>query len=202
MIKRLLVSVFLCALLNVAVAQGEAANTADSLERPAKEKFQVYVGISYLGQQFVETMASFVNFSGGIIYNNHFEARISYGAIVDDFKKQIIFPTTFSYQQNNLSLMLQYSFFESRIRPVAGLSINYGQASWLPQGDVKDIYTDNIFTYGTYAGLSWAINRAVTLQTDVGYSKIQKLELVGLEETDFNGFRFEIQLKFGIFRFK
>lgn len=202
MVKKLLVSVVLSTFVIVAMAQGKTENEMDSLDTSSGEKFEVYVGISYLGQQFVETMASFANFSGGLIYNNHLEARIAYGVIIDDFKKQIIFPTTYTYKQNNFSFLLQYAFFEKHIRPVAGLAINFSQASWVPQGDIEDIYSDNLITYSAFAGLNWAINKTVTLQTDIGYNKIHELELVGLEEDDFNGLRFEIQLKFGIFRFK
>jgi hypothetical protein len=202
MIKSMLLAILFCTSAFVAAAQGKAGIPSDSIETAPREKFQVYAGVSYLGQQFVETMASFVNVSVGVIYNNHLEARISYGTIIDDFKKQIIFPTTFSYQQDNFALQVQYAFFESKIRPIAGVELKYGQASWLPQGDIEDVYTDNILTYGAYAGASWAINKSMTFQTDIGYNRIQELELVGLEEDDFNGFRFEIQLKFGIFRFR
>lgn len=202
MIKGLSFSILLCALVYTAPAQEITALEMDTLEVQPPEKFRVYLGASYSGQQFAETMASFVNISGGIFYKNHFEARVSYGTIINDFKKQIIFPTTFSFDQSNLLFQLQYNFFNTRIRPVAGFGVNLGQVSWLPQGDIEDVYSDNIITYGAYVGASWAINKSMILQGDIGYSQIAELELVGLEEGDFNGIRFEVQLKFGIFHFK
>ncbi len=173
----------------------------DTLKEDTMKRFQLYGAMSYSGQQFVETMASFANLSVGMTYKNHLDARISYGTILDHFRKQVIFPTTHYYEQKNMGLNLQYSFLEGNIHPVAGCNFQLAWMTWRPEGSSEDLFTDRVYLVAAFAGAAWDIYRSLTLQADIGYSLAKDLELVGLEENDSDGLRYEVTLKFGIFHF-
>jgi hypothetical protein len=198
---RLLFFTFLISSSLSAKGQAGIEMPSDTVAQDSVGRFHLYVAASYSGQQFVETVASFANLSAGIIYDDRLGARIFYGAILDDFRKQVIFPTSYTFEQSNLGLHIQYSFLKKRIRPVAGLSFQLGQIAWRPEGDSEDLFTDNVLMYGAFVGGAWAIYKSLTLQADVGYTLSTDMELIGLEKSDPDGLRFEVMLKFGVFRF-
>lgn len=163
--------------------------------------FQIYVSASYSSQQFVETFASFANVSAGLRFKKKFDINIYFGTILNDFKKQIIFPTLFSYEQNNLGLQLQYELTDRQLRPLAGLGINYAQLAWKSEGDLDDVFTNNVFIYSGYIGGAWSIGQTLTVQATMGYTWPGEVEIVGLETEGFQGLNFNVAIKIGVFSF-
>jgi hypothetical protein len=181
------------------MAQEQAEEDSASLGQ--ESKFQIYLSASYASQQFVETFASFANVSAGISFKKKFDISIYYGTILNDFKKQIIFPTSFSYEQNNLGLQFQYAFTDRKLRPLAGLGINYAQLAWKSEGDLDDVFTDNVFIYSGYVGGAWSIGQYFTLQGTMGYALPGEVDIIGLETEGFQGWNFNVAIKMGVFSF-
>jgi hypothetical protein len=176
-------------------------NDDDSVSVVQVNAFQIYISTSYSGQQFVETFASFANLSAGISFKKKLDLSIFYGTILNNFKKQIIFPTSFNYEQKNIGLQLQYEFTEHKIRPIVGLGVNYAQLAWKSEGDLEEVFTNNIFIYSGYVGGAWSIDQTFTLQSSFGYSWPGEVEIVGLETEGFQGWNFNVAIKIGVFSF-
>jgi hypothetical protein len=173
----------------------------DSASVSWETQCQVYISASYSGQQFVQTLASFANVSAGIRLKQSVDVSIYYGTILNDFKKQIIFPTSFFYEQDNLGIQFQYEFTRRKLRPLAGFGMNYARLSWKSEGDLADNFTDNVFIYSGYVGMAWSIGQIFSLQGSLGYAWPGEVEIIGLEAEGFQGLNFNVAIKTGVFSF-
>lgn len=196
---RIIITILVLFIYSFAGAQENSVS--DTIPEEKEDSFQLYLSASYTAQQFVETVASTAGVSIGIVYKNRLETNIYYSGILNDFKKQIIFPILFAYEQSNIGIQLQYIFTDKKIRPLVGVNPQYSQLTWRSEGDLDDEFTDDIFIYNIYLGGVWSISKLIGLQTNIGYSFPGKVELVGLEDADFQGFRFDLAIKIGVFSF-
>ena len=93
------------------------------------------------------------------------------------------------------------SLLDRKLRPLAGLGINYAQLAWKSEGDLDDVFTDNVFIYCGYVGGAWSIGQSLTLQGAMGYAWPGEIEIVGLETEEFQGWNFNVAIKMGVFSF-
>lgn len=179
----------------------ETAVDADSLMLEQATDFQLFAAPFFNVNQFVETGSTFVGARFGLVFRERLEVSASYTISVDDFNQQIIFPSRHSFDQKNIGVYAQYSFLNKKIRPLVGLGMEYGMVTWEPDYDSKDSFLDNVFIYSMYAGASWELHRTLTIQADIGYNVGSDVELIGLEQSDYNGIRGDILLKFRFLNF-
>lgn len=182
-------------------AQDYPESTEDSVKQEFENRFQVYIAPTYSMNQFVETWSSFAGIGLGLVVKDRIDVSLSYSQILDNFNKQIIFPSSHKYDQANISLQGQYSFLKSNIRPHAGLELQYAMATWEPEYDSNDTFSDNIFIYNAFVGVNWTLNQILTLQANAGYNFAREVEIVGLESNDFNGFNMDVLLKIRLLNF-
>jgi len=182
-------------------ARDQTEFVADSIQSGLESNFQLYIAPGYGINQFVETGASFAGFYLGLIFRDKFDVSVSYSKILDNFKKQIIFPSVHKYGQTNLGLHVQYSFFNKNIRPHVGVGVQYGELSWKPENDSNDTFTDHVYIYEVFLGANWVINEIFTFQVNAGYNIARDVEIIGLESNNFEGFKADILLKIRILKF-
>lgn len=173
----------------------------DSLQLEPERNFQLYIAPAYSINQFVETGASFAGIHLGLIFQDRIDVNVSYSKILDNFKKQIIFPSMHTYDQTNYGLHGQYSFFNKNIQPHVGLGVQYGVVNWKPENDSNDKFTDHVYIYNVFLGIEWRINRTFTFQANAGYNFAQDVEIIGLEANDYKGFKVDVRLKIRILKF-
>ncbi len=183
-------------------AQNVIIEPSDTIHKESGEKLMIYTGASYSGQQLKATYASVANISLGLVINQHFDAAISYGVVINDFQSQVIFPSTFNLDQTNWGVKLQYLFTKRALRPVVGLDGIFAQLTWTSQGDFEDTYSDRVFMVNPFVGGVWKAFELVFFQATAGYNFTGDLQLVGFEPDDYNGLRFELAVKIGVFRSK
>ena len=172
---------------------------SDSLE--VKKEHAFYLAPAYQNTGFADTRASFVGIYAGVVLLNHFDINVHYTRNIDAFKKQIIFPLTYKFQQDNIGLSVNYIFLESKIRPLASIGGQYVSARWEHDGETEEAFSDNLFIWNIAIGGIWEISRLLMLQLNAGYGLSETTNLVGLLEDDFSGFRVDVQLKFYVIRF-
>ncbi len=195
-----LTSIILLSCLLSAV-QAQDTNESDTLNVENKHEYQLYLAPTYSANQFVETVASFAGLSVGITFQTKLDANLYFNTLLDNFRKQIIFPTPFNYKQINAGVALQYYFYDKKISPLVGGGIQYAQLSWKADGDLDDEYTDYIFIYNAKIGVIWRLSNILSVQGDIGYNIPGELDLVGLEKRDMQGMRFDLTIKIYVFSF-
>lgn len=179
-------------------AQEEQNEDSIHIEKP--KNFHLYIAPGYALNQFSETNASFLGAHLGIAYKNKIDFNIYYSAILDSFRKQIIFPSTHVYKQKNLGINGQYAFLKNRIKPHAGIGFQYSAISWLPENEGDEEFSDYIYQFKPYIGLSWQVINAFTLLFDLGYLIAPEVELIGLTSEDFDGLSFNFMIKIRFYR--
>lgn len=181
--------------------QAQDVQNEDSARVEKNKNFQLYIAPGYALNQFVDTYASFIGVHLGISYKNKIDLNVYYSAILDDFKKQVIFPETYDFAQKNLGVDGQYAFLESRIKPHVGVGFQFSNISWLPENDNDEKLVDYIYFFKPYIGVSWRANSTITAQIDCGYMITPEVELTGLTSEDFNGLIFNFMIKIGFYNF-
>lgn len=176
-------------------AQNQSLNSVDSLSSDVIVKNQLYVAPGYSLVQFAETGASFASIQVGIMLKERFDINVSYAEILDDFRKQIIFPLSFKYHQKNLIVRIHHEFLDGDFRPLLGLGYQYSELSWEPESDVDYVFTDHINQYEFYAGVNWLISNTFSFQLNGGYKIANGVDLVGVDPTYYNGFAMSLLLK-------
>jgi len=182
-------------------AQSALRVEVDSIDNQIDKRFQVYVAPGFNVNQFVETGSSFICAYLGMIYENKIDFSVSYSWILDEFTKQIIFPGNHQYNQTNVGFDLQYSLLTKKIRPYIGVGFQIAKASWEPLSDSYDTFTDNINIFQANIGAKWLINPTFSLQANIGYKYPDEVELVGLTNEDYSGFKLDILLKIKLLSF-
>jgi len=172
----------------------------DSLEKKT-EKFLLYVAPGYSMSQFVETSASFADVYLGIRYHEKLDLSLSYSFIIDNFKKQIIFPSTHEFDQTGVCIRAYYSFFNFAIKPHSGIAYHFNQSSWNPLDDSNDTFREYFHVIEVFVGANWSISDVISLNASGGYNFTDGIELVGLKNEDFYGFTFNVMLQIRILKF-
>lgn len=188
-------------ILSFSALHAQQSVEKDTLSEKPIDKFHFYIAPAYSSSQFVETFASQVALSAGIIYKNRLDLSVCYGVVIDNFKKRIIFPRFFTYGQMNGGLYLNYYFTNRRLRPLAGLGTRYAHISWSAEEGIKDEYSDRLFIYDAYLGGIWQINDAIALQANIGYTFSDEVKIIGLETEDFQGIKFDMAINIRLFSF-
>ncbi len=196
------ISIVLIVLLCSSLVHAQQSEVVpDSLQIGKESNFQLYVAPFFNVNQFVETGSTFVGARLGLVFRDHLELSASYTVSIDDFNQQIIFPSRHTFSQQNVGVYAQYSFLNKRIRPLVGVGTEYGMVKWEPDYDSKDSFSDNVFVYSVYAGASWELHKALTIQADIGYNVAGDVEMIGFEQSDYNGIRGDILIKFRFLNF-
>lgn len=167
----------------------------DSLAIEKTSKVTLYVAPGYSNSPLVDTRASYFEMHLGLIYLEKVDLDIYYSTVLDNFKKEIIFPSSHEYDERNFGIRVQYSFLKKWIRPHIGIGYQFTEASWIPKNDSEQEFNDYIDLGALYCGFSWLINNTFTFQTDIGYTIGSGIELVGFDSGDFDGFEFKVMLK-------
>ena len=188
-------------LLCSTIAWAQEQHNEDSLQNEKPKNFQLYIAPAYALNQFVETQASFFGVHLGIAYKGKVDLNISYSAILDRFKKQIVFPTAHNYSQKIFGVNAQYAFLENRITPHAGLGFQYSRVSWSPENENGEEFLDYIYQLKPFIGVVWKIHNAFTIDLNSGYLIAPEVDLVGLAAEDFTGFSFNLMIKMGFYSF-
>ena len=173
----------------------------DSIPAQSLAKFQLYVAPGYSLSQFVGTNASFAEIHLGAVYSRKIDVDVHYAVNLDNFQKQLIFPSFHYYDQKNFGIRTHYSFLKKTIKLHIGIGYQYIEATWSPEEENEETYIDHINMTEVFVGFSWFINKTFTLQGDGGYNLVNGVDLVGFESNDFGGLKALIMLKIGIFNF-
>jgi hypothetical protein len=193
--------IYILLVLSFSALQAHQSTEKDTIREETSPKFQIYLAPVYSINQFAETFASQVGISAGIEINNRIDVSFYYGMVIDDFKKRIIFPTLFTYDQMNGGLYLNYYFTKRRVRPLAGLGAKYGQISWWANEGINEEYTDHLMIYEAFFGGIWKIDDTFSLKADLGYTFSSEVGLIGLNTEDFQGIKFDVAIKICVFSF-
>jgi predicted porin len=173
----------------------------DSVAVSNSEFIDLYFGPGYVVSEFAETGASFARIHMGLVFFNHVDLYISYGAILSNFKKQLIFPSYHKYNQKDISILLQYDLTDWKIRPSVGIGYHHTYASWEPENESNEIFKDQIKQFEFYAGVNYSVTKAFVLELHCGYKFAKDIELVGLAEDSFDGFIFRATMKVRLIKF-
>ena len=165
------------------------------------KRFDLYMAPGYSLNEFVETNASFGGISLGITYKKRLDLSFSFSAILDSFKKQIIFPSTHKYDQKNFGIRGQYSFFNTRIRPNTGLAYKYCRAYWNPLNDSNETFDNNFSMYEFFIGADWFVSEVFSLNVSGGYNMAGGIDLVGLSDKDYHGFVLNLMFRVRLLKF-
>lgn len=182
-------------------AQDIVLSEEDSTKTATNHKFSLYVAPSLYVNQFVETGATFFGIHMGVDYKERLDVNVSYSKIIDNFSKQIIFPSRHRYDQSNFGAEIQYSFLQRRITPHLGVGFDYVESSWNPADDSNDTFTDYIQLYRIFIGANWIINKIFTFQINAGYNFAHSVDIIGLQADDYNGLMVGLLLKFRVLKF-
>ena len=172
----------------------------DSLAMEKSGKFSLYVAPGYSNSQLVDIRASYIEIHVGLVYLERIDFDIYYSAVLDNFKKQIIFPSSHEYDQRNIGIRAQYSFLKKWIRPHIGIGYQFTEAIWLPESDSEQEFNDYIDRGSLYCGFGWLINNTFTLKADIGYGIASGVDLIGFDSGDYDGFEFNVMLKIKLLR--
>ncbi len=187
--------------LGFSALQAQQNVEKDTLREEATPKFHFFIAPTYSVNQFVETFASQVGIAAGIEIKNRIDVSFYYGMVIDDFKKRIIFPTLFTYDQMNGGLYLNYYFTRNKVQPLVGLGAKYSQISWWANEGINEEYTDHVIIYDAFIGGIWRINDRFSLKADLGYTFSSEVGLIGLRTEDFQGIKFDVAIKIHLFSF-
>jgi len=198
--KILLIAIIVC-FATLIRAQELQEVEVDSLLASEPKVIQLYIAPVYTISSFVDKGASFAGISLGVNIYDHVEVDVSFSKILNNFKKQIIFPSTYYYDQTNYGFHVNYTILKRKVSPVVGLGFQYIDASWESDNDIKDIYRDYFFLYNAFAGVKWNIAKNFVFQANVGYNYTESVSIVGLESSDFNGIYGDLILKIRIVNF-
>lgn len=193
--KKALYLVFLLSSSFFLQAQHAMLAEEDSVQIAPMKIITVYFSPSLSVNQFVGTGASFLGIHLGMVYSDKVDVNVFYSRILDNFKKQIIFPGSHEYNQSNVGIEVQYSFLKKRIRPHVGVGFQYAEASWEPVNDSNDTFLEYIIMYDAFLGANWMINKIFTFTVNAGYNFTQKVDMIGLSSDDFEGFKADFLLK-------
>ena len=183
------------------ILKAQNSAVSDSIAEPGTDKMKVYIAPGYSNNQFAGTTASLVEIQAGLTYNRHIDIGVSYSVVLDNFQKQIIFPTVHNYDQKNLGIRAQYLFLKKRFHLHAGLGYQFIDARWSPEEDKDETFVDHMNFLEVFGGLSYEISNTFALQADAGYNFANGLDLVGFVQSDLEGFKASIKLKISIFGF-
>ena len=167
----------------------------DSIATDQLDKLHIYIAPGYFYSQFAGTRASFAEFQVGLTYLQKVDIAFNYGFMLDNFQKQIIFPTVHYYDQKNYGVRAQYSFLKKRFRLHAGGGYQFVDARWSPGQEKDQTFVDHVSLIEIYGGMAWKFNKTFTLQGDAGYTQAEGVDLVGFEVGDIGGFKASIMLK-------
>ena len=198
--KYIKVSLALQLLFCAALAYGQSIEPPDSIQFERKKNFEIYIGAGYQNNQFVETSASFAGIYLGVLIKERLDLNFSYAVILDNFKQQLIFPSTHRYDQRNYRIGVQYSFLKTKVRPHIGTGYNYNRAFWNPLEDSDDTFNNNFDVVEFYIGANWILNQVLTLEGSVGYNKASGGEMIGLSEDDYDGMLIKVALRCTLFK--
>lgn len=201
--SRMKASLFLIFLFtsNLVKAQNQALISVDSLSSDVKAKSHLYVAPGYSLIQFAETGASFASIQVGLFLKERFDINISYAVILDEYKKQVIFPSSFNYNQKNIVIRGHYEFLDGEIRPLIGLGYQYSVLSWEPESDADGVFVDHINQYEIYTGVDWLISNTFSFQVNGGYKIASGVNLVGVDPDYYNGFFMSFLLRIKVLSF-
>jgi hypothetical protein len=200
-LMRILISMILLFSSYLLKAQDNSELSEDSIRIIPEKNVQLYIAPSYSVNQFVETSASFAGISLGLSFWENFEINVSYSRILNNFVKQIIFPSSHKYDQKNLGIHGQYSFLNTKIRPLVGLGMQYGIVSWNPEIDSNDTFIDHIYIYNVLIGANWSITKTFSLQGNLGYNFTNDVDIIGFDSNDYDGFSVNLILKINLLKF-
>ena len=187
--------------LTLSTTQAQEVQHGDSSSMSITRTNGFYLAPSYFSNQLVDTWASFVGIQGGAFIGNHIDIGISYHRNIDNFSRQIIFPSTYIYDQSNVGLHVQYHFLDTRIRPIAGFGINGSTIEWSSESNDMDKFKEMIWILDISTGVSWSISDLLLLQANIGYNFADEIALIGFNSSDFNGLKVGLNLKFRLFYF-
>lgn len=179
-------------------AQHEEIIFADTLQGDKVKNTRILIAPAYNFIQFAGTFASFATLSAAASFNNHLEAGISASFNLNDFEKQIIFPQYYQYNQFNLGVYGQYSFFKKKVRPLAGMALIFTFAEWQSGEQAQDKFTDDIVILKLYVGAGWQFTGIFSIQVNAGYNIPGDVELISFVPDDYRGFSGDIILKINI----
>lgn len=188
-------------MLSGLILKAQDDQSMDTIPDKSLPSFQVYISPGYSATQFATTSASFLEFHAGLTFRERIDFAISYASNLDNFQKQLIFPTLHNYDQKSVGFRAHYSFFNKSIRLHTGAGYQFVEASWSPDEAQQETYVDHIGMSEFYIGLTWMINNTFTLQGDAGYQLANGVDLIGFEPDDFGGLKALITMKIGILRF-
>lgn len=172
-----------------------ASEDTDTLSIPETVKTHFYAGLGYQVNEFVETGSSFAGLYVGLILKENVDLSIYYSHILDNFNQVIIFPEQHKYTQENVGFRIQYMFLKGRLRPLAGLGYQFSRISWIPTTDTRDTFTDNGHLTAPFIGANWLFSPMFTFEANLGYNYCRGVELIELENEDFNGLYAHIIVK-------
>jgi hypothetical protein len=181
--------------------KAQDSTVRDSIPGERMDNFQIYLAPGYSVSQFVGTHASFGEIHLGMVYLKKIDIGINYTFNLDNFQKQLIFPTVHYYDQQNIGIRAHYLFLKKKFRFHAGAGYQMIEAAWTPEEDKDETFIDQISFMEIYGGVSWLINKTFTLQGDVGYSIANGVDLIGFESDDFGGLKALVMLKIGLINF-
>ena len=199
--KLLIIPFILCFSIFVK-AQEQQDVEVDSVYADEPKLVQLYIAPVYNISSFAETGASFAGVYLGVNIHDRVDLSLSFSKILNDFKKQIIFPTIYFYDQINYGFHVDYTILKSKISPLVGLGFQYVDASWESDNDIKEVFQDYFFLYNVFVGAKWNINKTFDFQVNVGYNYLNNVSIVGLESYDFNGIYGDLILKIRIVNFE
>ena len=191
----------LCLILTAVALSAQARQSLDSIKARQSDKFQLYVAPGYGTSQLATTNASFFEFHAGLVYMEKLDIALRYATNLDNFQKQIIFPTFHNYSQRGIGLRAHYSFFKKDIKLHTGAGYQFVESAWRPEEESLETFNDYLGLAEFYVGITWSINRTFRLQGDAGYQLPNNVELVGFESSDFGGLKAMLAMKIAILDF-
>ena len=192
----------LCLSVSMALRAQQSLIVEDTATVEHQRNKSIILAPSYSFSRFAKTVtASFVTFTGGISFNDHAELGLQVSFNIDNFEKQVIFPQDYRYGQTNMSLYGDYAFFESKVRPLAGVAVSYALAEWTANVGGDEKFTDRIFILTPYVGAVWILNDFISVRAKGGYHFPGEVELISFGKEDFQGFTGDIGIKIRVLKF-
>ena len=161
----------------------------------------LYIAPGYVVSKFIDTGTSFASIHMGLVFFDRVGLDVSYGLLLDNFRRQLIFPSYHKYNQKDISIFLQYNLTKWIIRPTAGIGYHRSLASWEPESEAGDKFQDHINQFEIFAGVCYKVTGAIAVELNCGYKISGDVELVSLEDNSFDGLIFRAMVKVGLTKF-
>jgi len=172
-------------------------------ERAIKKEFPLkgYVFPNYEFSQNPNGLGGSAVIALVLIYKNKYRIGGFASAYIDDHTERLIFPNAFDLIYGHSGFSVGYQLYDKdQLSAYFDLKTSFGQAIW-EDAETSFNFSNDKFTFiNPTVGIEYQILKFLAMSVELGFRKINGLELRGLEASDFDGITLNGGIKIGLFQ--